>query len=207
MNAIPVWSCTPEIGRPPEAQAPDPARPLATSRISAACSLRRVRRRPRKCFSLLASLAASASLLTACGSASTATSAGRSTATAAGQSDNAQPIRHYMLILGRIMAPFRHFPLHPGDYAEARELLQTATGQLEALIPPQEFLTSHDNLLSGLRAQLALVPQQERAAAAGDTAALAGIKTEDVRQQRSIDAALAEAGEELERCKSDNFSC
>jgi len=120
---------------------------------------------------------------------------------------SAQRITSYVRALERIMGPLHDFPRHPNDAAEAQRVLQTATRRLTALIPPQEFLSAHDELLTSLRAQLDLIPVRQRALRAHDVRALRNITAEDVRQQDSIRTALEEATKELELCRGEGFVC
>jgi hypothetical protein len=154
-------------------------------------------RRPRNGF-ILAALGVALATTSGCGEASKAT---------VSYTANARPITSYVGALARIIAPLHDFPLHANDHLEATRVLQRATGELAALTPPRQFQVSHDLLLTNLRAQLALIPERQRALGAHDAPALLSIRAEDKRQQNSVRAALAEAKEELERCTSDGFVC
>jgi hypothetical protein len=147
---------------------------------------------------VLAALGVALAATSGCGEASKAT---------VSYTGNARPITSYIGALERIMAPLHDFPLHPNEYVEATRVLQRATRELVAQTPPRQFRVSHDLLLTNLRAQLALIPQRQRALRARDAPALLEIRAEDIRQQNSVRTALAEAKEELERCTSDGFVC
>ena len=132
---------------------------------------------------------------------------GEGSKTTVSSAANAQRITSYVQALERIMAPLHDFPVHPNDDTEATLLLHSATRELGALTPPQQFQATHDELLTNLLAQLALIPERQRALRAKDASALLNTRAEDIRQQDEIRSALAEAAEELERCKGDGFVC
>jgi hypothetical protein len=132
---------------------------------------------------------------------------GGSAATPGLREANAQGIRTYFAALKAIVAPLHGFPVHPEDHAEAKLILAGASRELAALMPPLEFQVSHDNLLHGLLAQMALIPKEVAAARSGSPAATAAVRSEDSREGRLIGAALAEAQQEIETCRADGFTC
>jgi len=154
---------------------------------------------PRNGFVAAALVAVAITSFAACGAGTTESSGLRAA--------NSQHIRTYFAGLKDIVAPLHDFPRHPDNHVEATEILSSASRRLAALMAPLEFQVSHDDLLHGLLAQLDLVGQRERASRSGDTAAVALLKAEDLRQQRLIRAALAEAEQEIQTCRGDGFTC
>jgi hypothetical protein len=123
------------------------------------------------------------------------------------QYETARHIVGYTRSLRGIMAPFTHPPAEPTNYAAASGELQTAISSLSALSPPPQLRAAHEQILHGLRGQLATSHQLEAAARSHDTVAISNLVAKYGPDAETIRGGIGETNQVLARCESDRYTC
>jgi hypothetical protein len=91
-------------------------------------------------------------------------------------SPNQQRDLGYVAAINQILKPFTNPPRSTTNYAGARQELQAAISQLDALNPPSQFENSQAELVRALRQQAALALRLEQGHASRDTTQLSNLQ-------------------------------
>jgi conjugal transfer/entry exclusion protein len=95
----------------------------------------------------------------------------------------------------------------PTNFAKAVSNLRTAIGELSSLHPPQQLRTAHENLLRGMRGELATSLAVEAGQKSHDAVAIEHARHENSEAEQMAVQGLAEDAAEMRKCVHDRFSC